>query len=305
MAETTTNAGGGARTNGAVKRPAAAKRSTAANKMQEPVGVIGDLRAVLDGTRHPNARVKAHLLYDHCVTIGANVPESIHNLYIIGEHYSRAKPGPITNPEIINGIPSFFSALTDAEKAEYCYRQVIEQLSKEAWPVTVNSLIATRRRDPLDPRSSSAGEFVGRVTQLVGWSLVAIFALFFLSLYRESILPQSVLAPINDTHLNQISWIAFGCVGALVHLLNHALTATRMKTFDRSEERKMGPRLLLGGMFGFIIPWILQEAASADLTTTPALGSIVAFFGGYSVRFATGLLERILAALMPESGPSK
>lgn len=101
-----------------------------------------------------------------------------------------------------------------------------------------------------------------------------------------------------------VTWVVFGCIGALVHLLNNALTTTRLQTFEISEERKVWPRILLGGMFGFVLPWILTEAGPLDVAEVSAVGSIAAFFGGYSVRFSIGLLERILAALFPET-PAK
>lgn len=101
-----------------------------------------------------------------------------------------------------------------------------------------------------------------------------------------------------------ITWIAFGGIGALVHLLNHVLTTTRLQIFEVSEERKIWPRLLLGGMFGFILPWLLAEAGPLKNSAIPAIGSVAAFFGGYSVRFSIGLLERLLAALFPETKPT-
>ncbi|MEM8591074.1 MAG: hypothetical protein AAGF13_00965 [Pseudomonadota bacterium] len=259
---------------------------------------------------HASARTKAYLLYDHCTSIGANVPESTHNLYIVGEHYVRPRPSKIEKPELINGIPLFFAALSKAEKSEYCYRQVIEQLSKEAWPVTVNSLLATRRKVPSEADSSAAGKFVERVTWLVAVSLVVIAALYVFYLYGDRILPEWAKIENGQKVVQTVSWVAFGCVGALVHLLNHALTTTRLKTFERSEERKMYPRLLLGGMFGFLVPWLIDGAFTSGALTDPneqnlVVGTIAAFFGGYSVRFSTGLVERILSAIMPETQRSK
>lgn len=255
---------------------------------------------------HASARTKAYLLYDHCTSIGANVQESTHNLFIVGEHFSRPKPTEIKQPELINGIPIFFSALSKAEKSEYCYRQVIEQLSKEAWPVTVNSLLATRRKIPSKADSSAAGKFVERVTWLVAVSLVIIGVLYVLYLYGDKIVPEWAQIENAQQVVQNASWVAFGCVGALVHLLNHALTTTRLKTFDRSEERKMYPRLLLGGMFGFLVPWLIDGAFTNGALTDAdgqnlVVGTIAAFFGGYSVRFSTGLVERILSAVMPET----
>lgn len=150
------------------------------------------------------------------------------------------------------------------------------------------------------------------VTIYVSFSLV--FMLGFLYFGREGF-----------GTMNEVRWVLFGCLGALVHLLNHALTTTRLQTFELSETRKIWPRLLLGGMFGFILPWLLSEAnligidlgatpgpADPDATpepggpvATPTLspGLIAAFFGGYSVRFATGLIERVLSAVFPETKP--
>ena len=104
--------------------------------------------------------------------------------------------------------------------------------------------------------------------------------------------------------MKEARWVAFGCLGALVHLLNHALTTTRLKTFELSEERKVWPRLLLGGMFGFVVPWLLGEAGLPMDTTKISGGVIAAFFGGYSVRFATGLLDRLLQAVFPDNHPN-
>ena len=54
-------------------------------------------------------------------------------------------------------------------------------------------------------------------------------------------------------------------------------------------------------MFGFVVPWLLAEAGMPTGKTAVSVGSIAAFFGGYSVRFATGRLERLLSALFPET----
>lgn len=103
---------------------------------------------------------KARLLYEYCVTSEKKVTETIHNLLIIADHYSGEKAHELDNPVEINGIPSFFKNLTSAEKSTYCYNQVIEGLSLEALPVTVESLLATKRWDPKNPWSSYAGRFV-------------------------------------------------------------------------------------------------------------------------------------------------
>ena len=42
---------------------------------------------------------------------------------------------------------------------------------------------------------------------------------------------------------------------------------------------------------------------SAD--AVPTMGVVVAFFAGYSVRFSVALLERLLAALLPENKPGR
>ena len=60
---------------------------------------------------------------------------------------------------------------------------------------------------------------------------------------------------------------------------------------------------MLGGMFGFIVPWLVTlTGIQADAETIP-VGAVAAFFGGYSVRFSTGLLERLLNALFPDTKP--
>ncbi len=59
----------------------------------------------------------------------------------------------------------------------------------------------------------------------------------------------------------------------------------------------------LGGMFGFVVPWILPLAGLQTGTTGIPVGSVAAFFGGYSVRFSTGLIERPMKALFPETKP--
>lgn len=257
-------------------------------------------------------RVKAELLYEYCVTSEKKVSESVHSLFIIAEHYAKVaklqeegKPvhlEEIEQPEQINGIPRFFNALTAAEKSEFCYNQVTEQLSREALPVTVESLRATKRLNPDDPASSFAGRFVRRVTQYVSYFLAVLFALYVAFIVLKTLAPESPLLSSDSSHIQGLTWVAFGCIGALVHLLNHALTTTRLQTFEVSEERKIGPRLLLGGMFGFVLPWILSETGPLD-PDKPALGTIAAFFGGYSVRFSIGLLERVLSAVFPETKP--
>ncbi len=236
--------------------------------------------------------LKARLLYEYCLASDKKVSESVHNLFIIAEHYAAESPSELVNPEVINGIPTFFAALTAREKAEYCYNQVIELLSLEALPVTVESLRATKRTDPKDPWSSYAGGFVRRVTIYVSLSLLVMFGLWYSKVF-------STAAGIGM----ESQWVAFGCLGALIHLLNHALTTTRLQTFELSETRKIWPRLMLGGMFGFVVPWILSLAGPLTEPTAIPVGSVAAFFSGYSVRFSTGLLERLLGALFPETKP--
>ena len=254
---------------------------------------LGDtLGPNLDPTGELSVEKKAKLLYEYCVASDKKVSETVHSLYIIAEHYSENDPVEITNPVEINGIPAFFVDLTPEQKARFCYSQVIEALSLEALPVTVESLRATKRTDPNDPWSSYAGRFVRRVTIYVSLSLIVMFALWYSDVFAET-----------GTIGKESEWVAFGCVGALIHLLNHALTTTRLQTFELSETRKIWPRLLLGGMFGFVLPWILTLTnLQTELTTTP-VGSVIAFFAGYSVRFSTGLLERLLGALFPEAKP--
>lgn len=245
-------------------------------------------------------QLRARLLYEYCVTSEKKVSETVHSLFIIAEHYAAENPDELKNPEVINGIPPFFTALTAKEKAEYCYNQVTETLSLEAMPVTVESLRATKRREPDNPWSSYAGRFVRRVTGYVVLSLLVMAILYFLIFTYLGWFTTETGEITKEG--NAIQWIAFGCIGALVHLLNHALTATRLQTFEISEARKIGPRILLGGIFGFVVPWILPLDSLPTDTTIPA-GPIAAFFGGYSVRFSIGLLERLLAALFPETKP--
>lgn len=244
---------------------------------------------------------RAQLLYEYCITSEKKVSETIHSLYIIAEHYAAEDPDKIENPEVINGIPSFFETLTPEQKAEYCYDQVTAALSLEALPVTAESLRATKRTDPDDPWSSYAGRFVRRVTVFVILSLFVMAGLYVLVYeYIGLEIPKEKDA---IAMASAVQWIAFGCIGALVHLLNNALTATRLQTFELSEQRKIGPRLLLGGMFGFIAPWLFLEAG--QLIETPLSGgSVVAFFGGYSVRFSMALIDRVMAAIVPETKPT-
>jgi hypothetical protein len=53
-------------------------------------------------------------------------------------------------------------------------------------------------------------------------------------------------------------------------------------------------------MLGFVVPWVLKESTP---TLSTGAGNVAGFFGGYSVRFATGFLERILWALFPDAKP--
>jgi hypothetical protein len=236
-----------------------------------------------------NAQQKARLLYEYGIASKRKVSETVHNLFIIAEHYAEESPIDLTNPTVINGIPSFFENLTAEQKADYCYNQVTEGLSLEVLPVTVESLRATKRAEPNNPWSSYAGRFVRRVTIYVSISVSVLVVLWHLQLLNE---------------VEEIRWVAFGCLGSLLHLLNHALTTTRQQTFELSESRKIWPRLLLGGMLGFVLPWILREANVEAFTNGNAVGSIAAFFAGYSVRFATGLLERVLKAVFPDTKPT-
>ncbi len=248
----------------------------------------------------PDAQAKAQLLFHHCIAAGKNVSESVHGLFILGEHYASEDAKELDNPEVINGIPPFFKKLSRIQKSTFCYNQVTEALSSEAHPVTIDSLLATRRLKPSDPLSSIAGRFVVRVTYYVTGTLFAIGAIAAGHLVWNELGPQEWKIKTDSDLFRYSTWVAFGCVGALVHLLNHALTTTRLKTFDLSEERKVGPRILLGGMFGFILPWLLNFTEQFD-TGVLAFGTMAAFFGGYSVRFAIGLLERLLEAVMPET----
>ncbi|WP_187431862.1 hypothetical protein [Roseobacter fucihabitans] len=245
--------------------------------------------------------MKARLLHGYCISSGKKVTESVNSLFAIAEHYSGQNPGELDSPEVINGIPIFFKSLSSKDKSEFCYNQVTKELSVEALPVTINSLLATRRTNPNDPTSSVAGRFVRRVTQYVCFTLLFLFALY-IAFVSQNFLGFGDQAINHETPIVQWTiWVGFGCVGALVHLLNNALTTTRLQTFDASEERKVGPRLLLGGLFGFVLPWLLSATSTLDLETGSAIGSVAAFFAGYSVRFSIGLLERLLEALLPET----
>ncbi len=251
-------------------------------------------------TGRPDAQTKARLLYEHCLAADVKMAESVHSLFAVAEHYAGDAPSDLDSPETINGIPPFFAALSDRQKSDFCYNQVTAALAKEAQPVTVASLMATRRSDPSDPSSSVAGRFVRRVTWHVWGTLAILLAVY--ALYTAQPLLGSDLDGQTPV-VRWAIWVGFGCVGALVHLLNHALTTTRLQTFDPNEERKVGPRLLLGGLFGFVLPWMLSASGVIELGSGAAVGSVVAFFAGYSVRFSIGLLERLLDALLPESRP--
>lgn len=271
--------------------------------MQTVLGA-GAGRKSTDLLRHPDAQTKARLLYYYCIASESKVTETVHSLFTIAEHYAGENPSELDSPEVINGIPRFFKSLTAQEKAEFCYNQVTEALSTQALPVTVNSLLATRRLDPDDPSSSVAGRFVQRVTRFVCGNLLILFVFFLLFEFRGSAVSDTFTADEIERLYIGFSWVAFGCVGALVHLLNHALTTTRLQTFDASEERKIWPRVLLGGMFGFVLPWVLSTSSTALGTAAReglAVGPMAAFFAGYSVRFSIGLLERVLAAVLPET----
>lgn len=250
----------------------------------------GDILGAKPGRTHElSVEEKAALLFEYCVASDKKVSETVHSLFIIAKHYSGNDPDDIAKPAQINGIPPLFEHLTARGKAEYCYLQVIDALSGEARPVTIESLNATKREDPKDPWSSYAGKFVRRVTIYVCLSLVAMLGLWYWGIPGE--------LGLNE----EPKWVAFGCLGALIHLLNHALTTTRQQTFELSETRKIWPRLMLGGMFGFVLPWLLTAVGSViDANNLPA-GSAAAFFAGYSVRFSTGLLERLMKALIPET----
>lgn len=254
--------------------------------------------------QHPDAQTKAQLLYAYCIGSEKKVGESVHVLFAIAEHYAGKDPTELENPEEINGIPRFFSSLNARDKSEFCYNQVSEALSQEAMPVTVNSLLATRRSDPTDPTSSIAGRFVSRVTRYVCFSLMVLLMMYIVFVNRDLIGFDGSEIDHNTPLVQWAIWVGFGTVGALVHLLNHALTTTRLKTFDPNEERKVWPRILLGGLFGFVLPWILSASSALNLETGSAVASVAGFFAGYSVRFSIGLLERLLEALLPEAKPN-
>lgn len=251
----------------------------------------------------PDAQHKAKLLYNYCIASDRRVSESVHCLYAIAEHYASKTPSELENPETINGIPPFFKSLSNREKSTYCYNLVTEMLSSEAKPVTIESLLATRRLVPSDPTSSFAGRFVRRVTRFVIGTL-GVMALAYAILWGLAhagvwgLSTQSIFSG-DVPAIRYPTWAAFGCIGALVHLLNHALTTTRLQTFEVSEERKVLPRLLLGGMLGVILPWLIEQGLPSP--DEFAVGPVAAFFAGYSVRFVIGLLERVLAAFMPET----
>ena len=112
-------------------------------------------------------QLRARLLYEYSLASEKKVSESVHNLFIIAEHYSAENSNELDQPEVINGIPAIFKALTPKQKADYCYNQVTDALSLEAMPVTAESLRATKRMTPNNPWSSYAGAFVRRVTWYV------------------------------------------------------------------------------------------------------------------------------------------
>ena len=124
-------------------------------------------------------QLRAQLLYDYCVASEKKVGESVHSFFIMAEHYSSKDPGKLECPQGIVGVPPFFDNLTPKKKANFCYNQVVEALSLEAMPVTVESLRATKRTDPNDPWSSYAGRFVRHVTWWVILSLIAMIVAYF------------------------------------------------------------------------------------------------------------------------------
>ncbi|MEP0048416.1 MAG: hypothetical protein ABJC87_03885 [Roseobacter sp.] len=249
----------------------------------------------------PDAQAKARLLFNYCISANKNVPESVHNLFIIAEHYAASSPTDLENLEVLNGIPTFFKSLSNKDKSTYCYNQVTEVLSSAAVPVTINSLLATSRMDPHDSSSSVAGRFVKRVSRYVTFILLVMAMFYALYLTWNQVVDEPWQIKQDNQTLEYALWVSFGCVGALVHLLNHALTTTRLQIFEISEERKVWPRILLGGLFGFVLPWLLSTPGGLIGAENIALGTVAAFFGGYSVRFAIGLLERVLSAFLPET----
>lgn len=256
-----------------------------------------------DPIRSLTPQISAQLLFKYCLASDKKVGESVHRFFIMAEHYSSSM-NELKHHEDIAGLPAFFSTLTPAKKAEFCYNQVIEALSLEAMPVTAESLRATKRADLDNPWSSYAGQFVRYVTKWVLHCLIAMVAAYFVLDPYFNFFERNPDFPDRITEGMAMQWVAFGCLGALIHLLNHALTATRLQTFEVSEARKVGPRLLLGGMFGFVVPWMLSLVGLSG-ETIDVTGSVAAFFGGYSVRFSIGLLERLMAALMPETSPKR
>ena len=71
--------------------------------------------------------------------------------------------------------------------------------------------------------------------------------------------------------------------------------------------RSMANRLSAGAA-GSLLPWLVKAVGDPsnplepnDPTVPEEVWSIAAFFGGYSVRFATGLIERLMAAVFPDN----
>lgn len=284
--------------------------------------------------------MRARFLYEHCIVAEKKISETVHSLFIIAEHYSKPNAKEIDNLSSVSKIPMYFSSLSPEGKAELCYNLVADELSFEALPVTVESLRATKRADLGDPWSSYAGRFVKLVISYVVRTLVIFFVVYVAVLALATYILDDFFQKnpeLTIVHERYLLWVSFGCLGALLHLLNHALTTTREQTFEASEERKIQPRILLGGMLGFIIPWIcillgwftdssvnvtnatdvagsipLQDLMSAQTNTVSeerptswakatSIGAVIAFFGGYSVRFSIGFIERALSAVFPET----
>lgn len=179
-------------------------------------------------------------------------------------------------------------------------------------PVTAASLTATECHNSMDCMDNQAGRHVRRLWYwafgAVGLIAVLNLVQYYYNFYATDWVvtwPEGFVA-LNLVYLVSlyISPFTYGALGAGVHILRVTEKHLRLRTFDTRRVVQHRNRLVLGTLSGGVIVMFVTTGSVAD-TTTKLTGAAAGFLAGYSVDFLFAILDRILAAVVPQNAQDK
>lgn len=224
-----------------------------------------------------------------------NLPPGISVGELYRMRYQIAAPSTPLSTSDINQLGTIFALLQDALA-----------------PVTAASLAATECHNSFDCMDNQAGRHVRRLWY---WSFSAVALIAVLNLvqyyYNFYVTDWVVTWPEGFVVLNlvylvslYISPFTYGALGAGVHILRVTEKHLRLRTFDVRRITQHRNRLVLGTLSGGVIVLFVTTGSAAD-TTTKLTGAAAGFMAGYSVDFLFAILDRILAAVVPQNTQEK